>query len=689
MGRRKPETIVLLVALLASLSVLLVFLADLVLSRQRDLNAGEERLQHFSTMMSEYTARAFESIDILLLEMAKDLSNNRRDWEKWRSDQGWEYVAQRHSRALPQLRDLILFNRSGDQIFLSTAYAPLRINVRDRPYFKAIEQGAEFATFGPYIGRNSGRYSYGLARRLNDANRQFAGVAFAALEPAYLQDYCWSNRLSDDFETVLINSKGQIIASCRPIDLSKQSRLLGSLATDTLFGGKLKGHVLESGTTWRNGLLISVSPVTGFHDLRILSIIPERTVLEAWNQRFLELITLGFFIAVVLLLATMQIRRQLRQMAAMTSELAANHEHLEERVRTATQALSKERDTAEKASRAKSRFLAAASHDLRQPLHALSLFSTDLTHQLRTGKPTDLPHLAEQIRSSTLLLSELLDSLLDVSRLDVEGVKPEMDSFELKALFGRLRETFRRGARERQQTLRFADGGLWIRSDPRLLEQILNNLIANALRYTPVGGRILIAARRQGDKVRLEVRDNGIGIAAEHQSAIFAEFYQVGNTAREQNKGLGLGLSIVDRLARGLGIEISLHSQIGEGTRFILLLERTAPQSAPPPERSGLITGISIRLIGDTETLRTCRELVEHWGYPILSDKITDECITITDAKHQDSVLYNGPLVVLQTTDDRSKPLPDGAHGLVLPLRPARLRALLNQLQKTLSKSMP
>ncbi len=690
MAKRKPETFVLVVSLIGTVSVLLVFLIDLALARQRDLNAGEQRLQHFSIMMAEHTARAFEAIDVLLREMSTDLSSNRRDWEKWEPSRGWEYVAQRHSRAMPQLRDLIVFDRFGNQRFISTAYPPPHINVKDRPYFVAIENGADSATYGPYIGRNSGRYTYAIARRMNAEGTRFNGAVFAAIEPAYLQDFCWSNRLSDDFEAVLINSRGQIIASCRPTDLSKQSTVLGAKADELLFKGRLRDQIPESGSVHANGLLISVAPVTGFSDLRMLSVIPERTILDNWTIRLQELGTLGFFITLMLLVGALLVRRQFSEMAAMTSELAASHEHLEERIREATCELAGERDAAEKANKAKSRFLAAASHDLRQPLHALSLFSADLMHQVRAGKTTGLPHLAEQISTSATLLGELLDSLLDVSRLDVNGVKPEIQTFALTPLFDRLQESFRRDATDKQVALLFRRSEVWVKSDPKMLEQILANLISNALRYTPASGRILVAARRRGEHLQLEVRDSGIGIAQENQSAIFAEFYQVGNAAREHNKGLGLGLSIVDRLARALGHTLSLRSRLGEGTTFSIRLPLSTAENGRAPADEETESAPRLRLLGDSADLRACRELIVHWGYAVEDEasEANSGLLTIADAARiEQGLAVSGPLIVL--VPDNGTELPAGAQGLVLPIRPAKLRALLNQVQKTFSKSIP
>ncbi|MBK8320701.1 MAG: hypothetical protein IPL05_19910 [Betaproteobacteria bacterium] len=155
------------------MAVLTVFLADLIFTRQRDIDTSERRLQHFSIMMAEHTARAFEGIDVLLRETALDLSHNRAGWETWEASKGWEYIAQRHSRAMPQMRDLIIFDRDGNQRFISTYFPAPQINIKDRPYFQAIENGTDAATWGPYIGRNSGRYSYALARRIIDAKQAF------------------------------------------------------------------------------------------------------------------------------------------------------------------------------------------------------------------------------------------------------------------------------------------------------------------------------------------------------------------------------------------------------------------------------------------------------------------------------------------------------------------------------------
>ena len=692
MFKRKPETLALVIALVGTLSVLGAFIIDLAFARQRDIEESEKRLQHFSVMLAEHTARAFEAMDILLREMATDLAYNRRNWTDWTPSQGWEYVAQRHSRALPQLRDLIIFDSSGEQRFISTFFPPPAVNVRDRSYFQAIANGQEATTFGPFVGRNSNRYTYALARRIENAAGGFGGVALAAIDPVYLQEFCWSNRLSDDFEAVMTNAQGKIIASCRPTDLSKFSKIIGVDVDSALFDGALRGMAAETGMRRGNGYLVSISPVPGFPDLRILSALPERSVLASWRLRLFELGTLAGLVTLVLIVGGLLVRRQVIELSQLTQELDASHRDLEERIRHATQALAEERDTAERANKAKSRFLAAASHDLRQPLHALSLFAADLQRKVWSNTRDEVPYLAEQIAKSTALLGELLDSLLDISRLDVGGVTPDIRNCALAPIFSRLQEAAQRNALERQITVRIRPTRLWVESDPVMLERILANLLSNALNYTPSGGRILILARRRAGKVVIEVRDSGIGIAPEHQAAIFAEFYQIGNAAREHHKGLGLGLSIVDRLTRALHIEVGLDSRLGEGTTFRLHVAPGQPDiSVTTPAPGG-----QILCLGNSDDMENCIRLLAHWHFDVarldvLAAGLPGESVLLCDAAHWPEVQAWQealPIIVLGTPASAITAT-ETVHLLSGPVRPAKLRALVTQLQKTLSKSMP
>ncbi len=702
--QKTPENLTVVIAIASALAIALIFAVELYVARNRALEEGNNRLQHFGLMMAEHTSRTFGVVNVLLREMATDLSGSRRDWPAWDASQGWEYLAQRQSRALPQLRNLILIDNQGKQRFVSTRFQPRQENFSDRPYFVAVQGGAQVSHYGPFVGRNIPKYTYGMAHRLTDETNSFAGAIFAAMEPAHFQEFCWPNRLNEDFEAFLTNAQGQIVASCRPADLSRQSGTLGEIVGDVIYDGKLKGHVMGNGMRKENEFHLLELTVPEFSDLHIFAAIPEQSLLSSWRTHLLELGLLWLALTSLLFIGTWLILRQFRaiheahaEMHRAHAELANSRQQQDERVSNATSELSKQKEAAERANTAKSRFLAAASHDLRQPLHALGLFVTDLQHQVQSGEFSDLPRLSKQISVTTHTLGELLNSLLDISRLDVEGVRPEIRAFQLMPLFDRLSHVFRRAIDEAQLSLFFRPSNYWLESDPALLEQMLSNLIANAIRYTPKGGRILVLARCQGDKIRLEVRDSGLGISEEHQQAIFSEFYQVNNRARESDKGLGLGLSIVERLASALEIPVRLRSRIGEGSTFSLLLPRAVPirttNVAPPANTQQ----IHVHCIGSSEDLQECQGLIVRWDYHVThaetldAQRLPSNALLLVDQELavdvRNLLLPDTPLIVLNRGDGSL--IPGDAHSLPTPVRPAKLRALLAQLQKTLSRTNP
>lgn len=231
----------------------------------------------------------------------------------------------------------------------------------------------------------------------------------------------------------------------------------------------------------------------------------------------------------------------------------------------------KARQAAESASLAKSQFLAAASHDLRQPLYALSLFSTSLgTLKL----DHDGRAVVNNIQESIAAMEALFVGLLDISRLDAGVVQPQVTAVSIDAIFDRLSQYFRPIAMERGIDLRLRSDGEWVLSDATLLEQVLSNLVSNALRYTRKGA-VLVAARRRGDDLRLEVWDTGIGIEEADRQRIFEEFVQVSNSERDRRRGLGLGLAIAQRSVALIGGEISVASRPGRGSRFAFMQPRT------------------------------------------------------------------------------------------------------------------
>ncbi|WP_198086545.1 hybrid sensor histidine kinase/response regulator [Variovorax sp. E3] len=235
----------------------------------------------------------------------------------------------------------------------------------------------------------------------------------------------------------------------------------------------------------------------------------------------------------------------------------------------------------ERASEEKTRFLGTASHDLRQPLHAIALFGAALENELR-GRPEGRN--AERLMRAVNALGASLDTMLDISRLDAGVITPVLQPVQLDALFLPLNHTFAARAEQKQLQLRVRASGLWVHSDPQLLHRMLSNLMDNALKYTGRGG-VTVTARERGDAVWIEVRDSGIGIAPEQSSRIFEEFYQVDNPGRDRSRGLGIGLSIVQRLSRLLGHPVQMHSRPGRGTHFRVVLPSIAAPARVPPAR--------------------------------------------------------------------------------------------------------
>lgn len=272
----------------------------------------------------------------------------------------------------------------------------------------------------------------------------------------------------------------------------------------------------------------------------------------------------------------------------------------------------------ERASQNKSQFLAVASHDLRQPVHALGLYIAELRRRV-SGAEQQL--LVGQVERSVEAMSTLLDALLDISKLDAGVVVPQKQVCELAPLLARLAADFKLAAHNKNIRLVVPETTACVYSDPLLLERILTNLLSNALRYTPPQGSVLVVCRRRKHQVLIEVRDNGIGIDAAGQSRIFREFIQLNQMVVDGDKGLGLGLAIVDRLVRLLGHGIALRSASGRGSTFTLKLPRSSmpadvfvlhePPADSPAGKKVLVVDSDALVLDGTATI------LDSWGYQV------------------------------------------------------------------------
>lgn len=386
--------------------------------------------------------------------------------------------------------------------------------------------------------------------------------------------------------------------------------------------------------------------------------------------------------------------------------IAATFNHARSRFESALQLRKNE---AEAASRAKSRFLAAASHDLRQPAHALGLFVARL-QQLPQDAPTR--ELVAGVDASVHALQDMLDAFFDYSRLDSQLTHANPRSFDLNPMFDSLHTSFAGTAQQRGLRLRVRPAPVWVHSDPVLLHRVLLNLLSNAVQHTPQGS-VLLACRvsRAEGMVRIQVRDSGIGIASAQQAKVFEEFYQVENPERDRSKGLGLGLSIVERSCKLLGHPIELHSALGCGSTFTLRLplgtaeaassQDAAPEAALLPD----LQGMQVLLLEDDALGSVAlKGLLQSWGCSVVEAASAKAALASLHLHAQPHCIvsdyrlagaYNGVQAILQLrqqlgqdvaacvisgdADDTVKDQTRQA-GLILlqkPVKPAKLRSVL------------
>jgi signal transduction histidine kinase len=275
------------------------------------------------------------------------------------------------------------------------------------------------------------------------------------------------------------------------------------------------------------------------------------------------------------------------------------------------------RAKADAANHDKTRFLAAASHDLLQPLNAARLYTSTLIERAKT---TAFAELANSIEASLTAVEDIMSALLDISRIDSGALKPAPTIVAARDLLRKMEVEFAPLARERQVSLRIVATDAAIVADRTLVGRIVQNLVSNAIKYTPSGGKVLVGVRRRGNRIRLDVIDTGIGFNRDQHKLLFAEFSRLDRGAR-MAQGLGLGLSIVQRLVTALGLTLELDSREGTGSRFSLYLPAArnmrsqVPVVPPVPEPGFGNFDLKILCVDNEEAiLEAMRGLLEHWG---------------------------------------------------------------------------
>jgi signal transduction histidine kinase/CheY-like chemotaxis protein len=391
------------------------------------------------------------------------------------------------------------------------------------------------------------------------------------------------------------------------------------------------------------------------------------------------------------------------QFNRMAEQLQDSYAGLERKVEERTHQLAL-------ANLAKSRFLAAASHDLRQPLHALGLFIAQLRSHM---KSVEGHRLVERIDAAVMAMNELFNALLDISKLDAGVLAPNIIEFPVAKLLRRIDSTFADAAREKGLSFQLIDSSAWARSDPILLERIVLNLVSNAVRYTTTG-TIVVGCRRRGATLDIEVWDSGPGIPEDQQRNIFGEFYRLagGNT----HGGLGLGLAIVDRLCNLLGHSIRLVSAVGRGSRFSVTVPLVAAraQIAEPQPTQVAIDATHGKLVividDDALVLDSMGGLLRNWGCRVAAAATPDEVLAdlgpderpdlmicdyrlangqsgiavIADLRNAYGASVPAFLMSGDTTPERLREARESGHHLLYkPVHAMALRAMINRLLKS------
>jgi Na+/proline symporter/signal transduction histidine kinase len=399
---------------------------------------------------------------------------------------------------------------------------------------------------------------------------------------------------------------------------------------------------------------------------------------------------------------------------AAAEALERANETLERRVRERTEELTRlnaalelAKGEADEANISKTKFIAAASHDILQPLNAARLYVTSLIE--RQGERDD-SRLIDNIDASLEAVEEIFGALLDISRLDTGAMRPEFASFRIDELLHQIELEFAPLSRTKGVDLTFVPCSLVVRSDRRLLRRLVQNLVSNAIKYTPEG-RVLVGCRRRGNHLRIDVYDTGVGIPESQQRDIFVEFHRLEQGARIA-RGLGLGLSIVERVARVLGCNIDVASAVGRGSRFAVTVPLSNAVAVNLPPRSEikvdprqLVGTTALCIDNEPAVLDGMETLLRGWGCEVI--KAPDLAVALV-AIAESATVPNGLLVdyhldqgngieaivalrqhcgdlpAILITADRSPAVREAARaqGIQLlnkPLKPAALRALLAQ----------
>jgi signal transduction histidine kinase len=653
----------------------------------------------------------------------------------------WQFDAVRLFRQVPALTEIMRLDAMGQEQFRMSREAP-----------DVVMSGVDHSNDASFIQAIAGKVYYGPVHFINESQptmmiamagvRPEFGIIVGRVNLTFIWDVVSQIRVGKHGQAYVVDAAGRLIAHpdislvLRKTEMARLTQVRDALASGSdgaaiqpLEGVDIKGRQVLSAYA-------GVVP-TGWTVFAELPIVEALAPLydSALRSAILALVALALAFFAALFLARRMIVpiRALGQGAAqigsgdlgkrisintgdeletlgdefsrMAARLQDSYATLERKVQERTRQL-------EIANQAKSRFLATASHDLRQPLHALGLFIAQLRGRT---KADDRKRIVAGVEAALAGMNELFKALLDISKLDAGAMTPNVTEFPIANLLKRIETTFAGLAREKGLTLRIVDTGAWVISDSILLERVVINLVSNAIRYTSTG-HVLIGCRRRGGNLRIEVWDTGPGIPQDQQQNIFGEFYRLGNPHADAG-GLGLGLAIVDRLGRLLNHPIGLTSTTGKGACFFITVpmvsvpaQSVKSQTRARPRLLSISSKLVVVIDDDPLVLEGMSGLIRSWGCSVVTGN-TDGGVLDGLAKYDNppNVIIsdyhlrngkNGIEVIARLREALSAPIPaflmsgdtntdplreaqrNGYALLHKPVDPAVLRLVLTQALK-------
>jgi signal transduction histidine kinase len=533
----------------------------LVSQYNQAMDDARTRAQDAARLLQEHIVRTLRASDYIVGRVAH-LGRSRPMEHLARDERAWgELLAL--SQGLSEPGTLWVVDAEG-QVRLGTVQFPaVPHSVVDRYYFSAHKTARRDLVVGPLVWtKQRDKQAFHMSRRIEDPQGHFLGVAVAGFDADTFTDFYRTLPLGEHAAIGVVDLEGRVILrQPEPTRWAGASVANGALM-ESIKSGKPADTVRMRSVLDQIERLYAYRLVPEFGLLVVAGISIDDALAE-WRQ------SLWIAIGVAALLLALTGALVTVTFASLDREEALVR-NLEASVRERTEEARAQAEEARRANESKTRFLASASHDLRQPLQAAGMFVEVLAARLEAT-----PNMAvvEKLRQSLDATQSLLTMLLDLSTLEAGKVEPQINHFPLMPLLANLYDQMEPEATAKGLSLRVVPTGAWVRSDPVMFERMLRNLLVNAIRYTQKGG-VLLGCRRRGERIAVCVVDTGIGIPADKMDTVFEDFTRLGDKGAGHQRGLGLGLGVVRRTAQLLDHAIEVRSVPGKGSCFGLVLPR-------------------------------------------------------------------------------------------------------------------